>query len=108
MGNLTFLNVQLVKVSLDPKKPQQEISMAQTKEANITGSQENKPKYQPEVDPSAGNPVSEVSSLKSLNIVRSSKFRHIEGKYKHRSSYITKIPSLSATVPGDCNAFQVE
>lgn len=49
---------------------------------------------------------SKVSSTKS--IVRSSKFRHIEGKFRHKSSFISKIPRLSSTVPGDSNAFQVK
>ncbi len=44
---------------------------------------------------------------KVLNIVRSSKFRHIEGQTMHRSTYIDKIPKLNGTVPGDSNAFQV-
>lgn len=44
---------------------------------------------------------------KTLNIVRSSKFRHIEGKFHQKSSFINKIPPLSSTVPGDSNAFQV-
>ena len=46
-------------------------------------------------------------SPKVLNIVRSSKFRHIEGHMMHRSTNIDKIPKLSSTVPGDSNAFQV-
>ena len=46
-------------------------------------------------------------SPKVLNIVRSSKFRHIEGHMMHRSTQIDKIPKLSSTVPGDSNAFQV-
>lgn len=46
-------------------------------------------------------------SAKNITVVRSSKFRHIEGKSRHNSTYITKIPALSSTVPGDSNAFQV-
>jgi len=58
-------------------------------------------------------PSQEVSSSgksgasKSFNIVRSSKFRHIEGSLKDKTTFITKFPSLSSTVPGDSNAFQV-
>lgn len=57
-------------------------------------------------------PVSSTSTTtsctpKRVAIVRSSKFRHIEGKARHSSTYITKIPALSSTVPGDSNAFQV-
>ena len=48
-----------------------------------------------------------VVTTKNLNIVRSSKFRHIEGHFRERSSFINKFPSLSSTVPGDSNAFQV-
>ncbi len=44
---------------------------------------------------------------KALNIVRSSKLRHIEGSSRDRATFITKFPSLSSTVPGDSNAFQV-
>ena len=49
--------------------------------------------------------ISPAPVIKS--VVRSSKFRHIEGKSKHSSTCITKIPSLCSTVPGDSNAFQV-
>lgn len=59
-----------------------------------------------EAKSSAGDTPSHASSTKSLTIVRSSKFRHIEGKFKHQSTFITKLPSLSSTVPGDSNAFQ--
>ena len=58
-------------------------------------------------------PSAETSSCdksgatKSKNIVRSSKFRHIEGSSKDRATFITKFPSLSSTVPGDSNSFQV-
>ena len=47
------------------------------------------------------------TATKPLNIVRSSKFRHIEGSVKDRSTFISKFPSLNSTVPGDSNAFQV-
>ena len=70
--------------------------------------QERNSEAQPEVESGADNPEFERSSLKNLNIVRSSKFRHIEGKHMHQSSQITKIPSLSSTVPGDSNGFQVD
>ncbi len=49
----------------------------------------------------------EKTDKKSMKIVRSSKFRHIDGKFKHRSSFITKFPALRSTVPGDSNSFQV-
>ena len=53
--------------------------------------------------------VSEVSdAAKTITIVRSSKFRHIEGKFRHRSTFISKLPSLSTTVPGDSNVVQVK
>lgn len=45
---------------------------------------------------------------RTTNIVRSSKFRHIEGKFKHRSTFINKLPPLSSTVPGDSNLLQVK
>lgn len=86
-------------MSLEPKKRHQEFSEAE-KEAVISAfSQE----FDSESEPS---PAAPVSSLR--NVVRSSKFRHIEGKYRHQSSYITKLPSLSSTVPGDSNGFQVD
>ena len=44
---------------------------------------------------------------KVLNIVRSSKFRHIQGGTMHRSTHIEKLPKLSVAVPGESNAFQV-
>ena len=44
---------------------------------------------------------------KVLNIVRSSKFRHIQGGTMHRSTHIEKLPRLSVAVPGDSDAFQV-
>ncbi len=60
-------------------------------------------------DAAKSSTVSEVSdAAKSMSIVRSSKFRHIEGKFKHRSTFISKLPSLSSTVPGDANVFQVK
>ena len=43
-----------------------------------------------------------------LNIVRSSKVRHVEGRIAHKSTHIEKLPKLSTTVPGDSNAFQVK
>jgi len=46
-------------------------------------------------------------SPKVLNIVRSSKYRHIEGHMMPRSTLIDKIPKLSTIVPGDSDAFQV-
>ena len=49
----------------------------------------------------------QVPTAKSRTFVRSSKFRHIVGKDKHNSTFLTKIPALSATVPGDSNGFQV-
>ena len=42
---------------------------------------------------------------KVLNLVRSSKFRHIEGAILHKSTHIDSIPPLHKTIPGDSNAF---
>ena len=41
---------------------------------------------------------------KLLNIVRTSKFHHIEGIVMHKSTHIDSIPELCRTVPGDSNA----
>ena len=46
-----------------------------------------------------------VVNPKLLNIVRTSKFRHIEGSVMHKSTHIDGIPPLCETVPGDSNAF---
>ena len=46
-----------------------------------------------------------VANPKLLNIVRTSKFRHIEGSVMHKSTHIDGIPPLCETVPGDSNAF---
>ena len=44
---------------------------------------------------------------KVMNIVRSSKFRHIQGGKMHRSTHIEKLPKLSVAILGESNAFQV-
>ena len=44
---------------------------------------------------------------KVLNIVRSSKVRHVEGQTLHKSTFIDRVPTISTTVPGDSNAFAV-
>ena len=82
-------------MSLDPKK----------EKANVT---KDVVQDSEQVAPPVDKTVSGVSeAAKTMTIVRSSKFRHIEGKFRHRSTFISKIPSLSSTVPGDSNAFQV-
>lgn len=99
-------------MSLDPKKRQLKVAM--TKEAapkdsvvteNVTTSNTPVPIKE---DLEQVAPRAEAShQVKTVNIVRPSKFRHIEGKFRHRSTFISKMPSLSSTVPGDSNAFQV-
>ena len=44
---------------------------------------------------------------KVFNIIRSSKYRHIQGGTMHRSTHIEKLPKLSVSIPGDSNGFQV-
>ena len=51
--------------------------------------------------------VSSPTPKAALNIVRSSKVRHVEGRIAHKSTHIEKLPKMNTTVPGDSNAFQV-
>ena len=108
-GLTLIIHFKVEKVSLDPKK--QKAAVALTVKETTTKTQECGPpaavtKQEPK--PTTAPVDKAVSDVpKAINIVRSSKFRHIEGKFKHRSTFISKIPSLSSTVPGDSNAFQV-
>lgn len=99
-------SIQVERVSLDPvKKPVSGVPSESSASSTRTAEDARQPaNVKLETNASAG---AVARATKKMNIVRSSKFRHIEGHLCERSSFITKFPSLSSTVPGDSNAFQV-
>lgn len=94
---------------MDPKKQLAKETVHSPSETSTSSTSNSKAARQlAEVEPKTDTSTCEVvKATKNLNIVRSSKFRHIEGYLRDRSSFVTKFPSLSSTVPGDSNAFQV-
>jgi coronin-7 len=121
-------NAKVAKVSLDPKRqpkatpqPKSHSKQNGTKLPKISTSSDKSPTpvaksptpvgKSPTPDSQTTSDESRSSSSfsptpKPLNIVRSSKFRHIQGGTMHRSTHIEKLPKLSMAVPGDCNGFQ--
>ncbi|CAI8048905.1 Coronin-7 [Geodia barretti] len=122
-------NGKVAKVSLDPKgqpkaasQPKSHSKQNGTKSPEIGPPSEGKSPTPVGKSPTPGGnsptpvsrSVSEEESRSSsfsptpkvLNIVRSSKFRHIQGGTLHRSTHIEKLPKLSVAVPGDSNGFQ--
>ena len=101
-----FNCMQLAYMSLDPKRQQQKEEKQKTKDMLV---EPIVTKQQPDqIHHNIGGHSKVSTSNKCFNVVRSSKFRHIEGKFRHRSTFINRIPALNSTVPGDSNAFQVE
>jgi coronin-7 len=122
-------NKKVAKVSLDPgRRPKARPQTESRAKQNGTVSPENRtttPTTKPSLTPEGKSPTptgkpptpdpqqsSEDSRTsfsppaKVLNIVRSSKFRHIQGGTMHRSTHIEKLPKLSVAIPGESNAFQ--
>jgi coronin-7 len=122
-------NGKVAKVSLDPMRqpkaasqPKSRSKQNGTKSPEISPPSEGKSPTPVGKSPTPGGKsptpdsrsVSEEESRSSsfsptpkvLNIVRSSKFRHIQGGTLHRSTHIEKLPKLSVAVPGDSNGFQ--
>ncbi|CAI8054249.1 Coronin-7 [Geodia barretti] len=121
-------NGKVAKVSLDPKgqpkaasQPKSHSKQNGTKSPEIRPPSEGKSPTPVGKSPTPGGKspipdsrtVSEESRSSSfsptpkvLNIVRSSKFRHIQGGTLHRSTHIEKLPKLSVAMPGDSNGFQ--
>lgn len=108
-------SLQVAKVSLNParrpKKPAEPAPTKPVKQDKPSGqtSLPSAPAEPPKVPTKEeGGDSPRSPPPKVLNIVRSSKFRHIDGQMMHRSTHIDKVPKLSSTVPGDSNAYQVE
>ena len=121
--------LQVAKVSLDPgKRPKTRPQAKSQAKQNGTVSPENRtstpttktsltpegksptptgkpPTPEPQTNSEDPRPFSPPTKV--LNIVRSSKFRHIQGGTMHRSTHIEKLPKLSVAIPGESNAFQV-
>lgn len=109
--------IQVAQVSLDPAKKKTQVTEVKSKSKPTTSSQSAGTTTQKipvkrgepakkELPPAQNEETKRVST-KVMTFVRSSKFRHIEGRMSHPSSTIDKVPSLSTTVPGDSNAFHV-
>ena len=114
----THMRMQVAKVSLSPanRKKTEATPVKQESKPDKPNGKPSPPATSP--TPSRESPSELVAggrteaflrspSPKVLNIVRSSKYRHIEGHMMHRSTTIDKIPKLSTIVPGDSDAFQV-
>ena len=96
-------------VSLDPQVTATASTHGLSENGNLSKHLSEEQARQPtKTEVEVESPSSAVAvATKNLAIVRSSKFRHIEGHLRDRSSFIRKFPSLSSVVPGDSNAFQV-
>jgi coronin-7 len=123
-------NDKVGKMSLDPARPPRKTEGAPKKkpeeknvapspstpssqtssDGNTTPSKQKdsqpqqQPKQQQQQEEESEEPKRPVNP-KVLNLVRSSKFRHIEGSIAHKSTHIESMPDLNRTIPGDSNAF---
>ena len=110
--------LQVIRVSLDPAKKTVSSHKVEGRSESKTSSSQPPDSRLPERankhntttkqdHPPDQTLPTKATSHKVVNLVRSSKFRHIEGQLSHRSSAIDKVPTISSTVPGDSNAFAV-
>jgi coronin-7 len=98
-------NKEVSRVSLDPSK-----QSSQSEERKHTQAQQSPSEQQPtdKTDEKESIPV-EVSGpvpvVRTVGGVRTSRFRHTNGKVAHRSRHYEGITGLSVSMPSDCDGF---